>query len=334
VRIFAIILVLLVALAAALFALGVFDPADPQGDNPTAGPGTQDPGDGSNGASLTGTTDVPDEAPAIEAYVLDDPLTVLLLARHAERMPAFMAQQWNAGRKIKVLAWAPAPPADVEGADPEALGRYAEVLSEPPSASLLHDRKIDVLAIHGLDPATLDTAFWDAVLDRVRTGRLGLLLMPGRREGGALLDHETIKLLSPVTKSTALEGPILPGVFARRVAFEPTEVGLTHAATRLVAWPRWSRSMWASKATGDHMWATTQTWPIAEVNDEAAALLEVSPPRGDRIPVLIAGQAEEGRVLFFGAYELMDRKGYGVAPVVEDYGTVLRNWLVWLAGRV
>lgn len=335
-RIVIVLLVVLAAVAAALFALGVFDEAP----SPDAGPGlpqvppnASDP-DGTGALGGSNNTP-PDTMPALEVFPLEDDLGVLLLAGYAERIPATLAQHWGKDPKIHVHAWI------------EHEGEAGAGSGTPTAAALMHVTKvdhvpvpadletldIDVLAVHGVSPESLGAAFWEAVAERVKEGRLGLLVMPGRPEGGALLEQPALAEVLPLAKPGRMEGNPVPGVLGKFVPFEVTSMGQGHPASRLVAWPEWSATLWQARAAGDYPWGTQQTWPVEAIADGAVELLRVVPPRGDPLPVMVAGLPGDGRALFFGAFEILTRKGYGQPAVMKDTEIWIRNWLAWLAAR-
>ncbi len=328
-----ILLVIAAAVVAALFALGVIGspvtPTVPSGETPATAP---------TAPTGTGTTLVappPEQQPPIEAYPVGGELHVLLLTRYVERVPASLSQWWGSKPKVKVTAWVePSPPSSGSGAPPPGALENAHVLDAMPEASIFEGEAIDVLVLDAIDVARFPEAFWVEVAARVHDHRLGLLAIPGRPDGGSMLDNPVLGPLIPVAKSLPLEGSPLPGVLGGMKPFRVTDPGVTHPVSRLVAWPRWSRAIWGVKGTGDKPWGTSQCWPVESVANGAATLLEVSPDRGATLPVLIASDPANGRVLFFGAYELTTRQGYGIPKEVQDLETWLTNWLVWLADRV
>ena len=322
-----IILVLALAVVGVLFALGFFDEeveAPTPGGLPT-GPSTPVE---EESALLTGAS--PAEEPDIEELPLIDPLQVLMLAGVPERLNLFLARSMATHPKIDVHTWAPTlnlpevpPPSTLPGA-----------LQGPPTDSIFRDEDIDVLIVHDFDPALLDDAFWRAVDERVRSGRLGLYVQPGMKHGAAMLDHPILSALLPVAEVAPLEGTPVPGVFGRLVPFEVTEEGETHPATKLVPWPRWSKTLWAARTTGEFPWGTSFSYPVTALRDGALVLLKSQPPRQpDSIPSFIVGAADGGRVIFNGAWELGSRQAYGQPRIADEWTKLVRNWMIYLGGR-
>lgn len=325
------ILIVLAAVAAALFALGVFDGPAPAPENvPFDGPDAQDPPE--NGTGLSGGTNVPEDMPQLEFIPIREPLQVLLLTGFVERLPATLAMYWGSAPSVTVHAWV--ENVGEEGRTPgvESL-KNVEALEQSPIPADLDDLDIDVVVLHGLSAEALDADFWEAVSLRVREGRIGLIAMPGRPDGLALFENPALAELLPVAKAGRFEGSPIPGKLGDFRAFEITEAGTTHPASRLVAWPEWSRTMWMSRAEAPHPWGTSMTWPVEEATEDGAVLLRVAPARGDGFPVMLAREAGAGRVLFFGAFEILPRDGYGVPKTMEETRAWLNNWLAWAGGR-
>lgn len=326
------ILVVLAAIAAALYGVGFVGPSTPPDEpNGLDRPDVEDP----DGGGLEPGSTQPEVMPPLEALSVSEPLRVLLLAGYAERLPATLAQHWGNHPAIEVTAWVQGAGAEGAGSgSPEATAlRNVTVLDAMPVPADLPALEIDVLALHGLDASALGDAFWDEVDMRVRDGRMGLLVMPGRPEGQGLFDQPTLRALLPVAKVSRMEGDPIPGVLGAFRPYEVTDDGVSHPASRLVAFPEWSRTFWRARAEDEFPWGTAHTWPVDETAEASATLLRVVPPRGDPLPVLIAGQAGSGRVLFFGGFALLPRLGYGRPAVMQDIQTWLRNMLIWTAGR-
>ncbi len=326
-----IILVVLASVAAALFALGVFGtPPQPEQENRVEAP-PETPTNGSG--NLATPTEVPDSMPPLEVLPIREPLNVLLLAGYAERIPATLAMLWGSHDKVTVHAWVEnAGAAGAGSGAPPAQGLSdASILDHAPIPADLRDLDIGVVAIHGLSADALDAAFWDELDARVKDGRCGLIVMPGRPEGQMLLDGAGD--LVPVAKSARMEGDPVPGVLGGFRPFEVTDAGTEHPASRLVAWPVWSRTLWQSKATSEYPWGTSLTWPVEDVTESGTVLLRVVPAHGDAVPVMIAGSAGSGRVLFFGAFEIIQKPAYGRGDVMHDVETWVRNWLAWVSGQ-
>ena len=338
-RIVLAILVVLGAIVAALFALGILPPASgPEngGGAVSDGPGTPVETDGPNGSGLTGGgPEVPDTMPPLESLPIREGINVLLLAGYAERIPATLTQHWGGHPDIRVHAWV--EHAGVEGAGsgtPEGgVLPKADTLDREPVPLDLQDLDIDVIVLHGLSPEALDDAFWQAVAERVMDGRAGLIAMPGRPEGTLLFENAALRDLLPLRETGSMEGSPLPGDLGRRAPYEVTSQGRAHPASRMIAWPEWSATWWQAKAGAEYPWGTALTWPVGAVTADGVTLLQVTPARGDPIPAFVAGLAGDGRVLFFGPFEFMERKGYGQPQTMQELQTWIRNWLVWATAQ-
>ncbi len=326
-----IILVLAAAVVGVLFALGILG-----GDTTTSTPDTPDIGttpapDGNGeGESALLTGPAPTETPDVEELPLIDPLNVLMLAGVPERLNLFLAQSLTKHPKMKVLTWAPALGAS-EVPPPETL---PGAVGETPTADIFRDEEIDVLLLHDVDPSLLDDAFWQAVDERVRADRLGLYIQPGIKHGAAMLAHPVLSALAPAEDVRAFEGSPLPGVFGRAVAFDLTEDGASHPATRLVPWPKWSKVIWEERTKGEFPWGTSFCYPVAVWRDGSVVLLTCQAPRqSESYAALVAGPSATGRVLFNAAWELGSRQAYGRPATVHDWEKLVRNWVIFLGGR-
>ena len=329
------LLVVLAAIAAALvFGLGLLDgdtpddrdePAEPpvaDGTDPAEEPGEEDP-------LLRAGQSEPEKAPALEEARVREPLGVLLLAGVPQRFNLFLAQHLDSHPDVTVHSWAPKQP---EGVPPPS--RLPGALPGPPRGTSLDDLEIDVVVVHDLDPALLERDFWLEVTDRLAEGRLGLLVMPSLRSGPGLLDHDVLATVLPVAKATPIEGQPVPGTIQGLAPYAPTDAGIRHPASRLVGWPGWSKRIWGSKALLETPWGTNVCYPVEEVAPGASVLLEVRPEGGDAMSALIAGAPAQGRVLWFGGWDLGGRHAYGRGSIVSDWRTLIRNWATWLAGQV
>jgi hypothetical protein len=327
VRTVAILLVVAAGIAAVLFAVGVFDPAEPT-DVRVPEPESPD-----GPAELRGAP--PTTMPPLETFRLADPVTVLLLVEYPQTVNRFLAQQWAADRKVRVLAWGSPPPAapDRPGVPPmTAMEPDAKLLADL-SPALLESEAVDVVVVHDLDPARVPAAFWEAVGARVREGKTGLLVYPSVRTARAMVGHEVLGPLLPVRAFLEPSLGFEPGAFERLAPFAVTEAGAKHPATRLVGWETWSRTWWEGRRTATQPWGTLYVAPVSEVQDGASVLLEVVAPRGAPIPAVVAAPPSDGRVLWIGHWDLGDKKGYGKPDTVRDWNHYLMAWLAWLAGR-
>lgn len=325
-RVVLIIVLVLGAVLAALWAVGVFDPAptevptDPSGRPPRSTPG--------GGVELGNRAEPPAQRPPVEQFKADPPARVLLLAGVPYRLPTFMAERWSLLPEFEFRAWGPEP---VDGAPPPSkLDGYDP---DMPTSEQLGADAVEVVIVHDLDPRHLPTAFWEGLADRVRSGQIGLIVIPGQLNGPQMLAHEVLGPLLPVTAavegdetlSTVLTQGFLPYVL--------TEEGAKHPASRLVRWPEWSRKLWKEFAASEAPWGTNLAFPVAEMRDGSDVLLELDLTRSEKRPVLIAGPEDEGRVLWFGGWDLGSKEGYYRPRTTAEWGAMLGNWVVWAAGR-
>jgi len=338
------LLVVLAAIAAALvFGLGLLDggsgdeepgdtPAEPAAESP--GGGDEEPGDGDPTLRTPGADEGgPDTMPPLEAAPIRSPLGVLLLVGVPQRFNMFLAQQWGGHPEISVHSWAaPLPEGPREGVPSGEV--LPGALSAPPRAATLDDENIDVVVLHDMDPAELDREFWLEVADRVAEGRLGLLVIPGLQSGPKMLGHDVLSTVLPVAKATPIEGQPVPGTFQGMASYVPTDAGVRHPASRLVSWPSWSRRIWNARALLETPWGTNVCYPVEEVAPGASVLLDAKPQGREPLPALIVGDPANGRVLWFGGWDLGGRHAYGRPAVASDWQTLVRNWAAWLGGQV
>jgi hypothetical protein len=325
-----VLLIVLVGLGATLYALGIFDPGP---GAPVEGDEYPGPGRGQEGAGAGGLRPPPPpEMPEREALPLPAEVQVLLLVEFPQRFNVFLAQQWGGNRRVKVFVWA--PPRD-EGPSQIPLQRmtpHARLIEEP-SPAFLDGEGIDVVALCDLVPGALPSSFWAAVAERVRDGRIGLLVQPGVRTVHRMLDHEVLGPLLPVLQAAEDDESGVKGAYPEPATFAVTAAGERHPASRIVAWEKWSREFWKSTASGERPWGSRYVAPVTRLAEGAQALLVAEAPRRDGVPALVAGPRSAGRVLWVGHWDLGETPGYGHPPTVHDWNVYVTNWIVWLSGR-
>jgi hypothetical protein len=332
VRTLAIVLVLAAAIVGALFALGFFESKEQAPPVPTPPP---EAGTGPGGLASR----IPETEPPLEAIALKEPVNGLMLMEFPQRFNLFLLQQWKANKKLRFRAWGLPREGGPEGENRPDMSAVEERLENAPSPALLDADDIQVLVLHDLDPNVLEKEFWEAAAERVRAGKMGLLVIPGVRTGRAILEHEVLRTLLPIAKA---DDPVATaeGATSKAFPFELTKEGAVHPATRLVKWPEWSIKIWVSRRSDEFPWGTKFCYPVEQVVEGSEVLLEAERMRGPPIPAIVVGPQENGRVLWVGTWELGDRSkddsktSYGHAPTVAAWGTLVCNWVSWLAGGV
>ncbi len=331
----AILVVLAIAAVIVLFATGVIDLADKPSDVdpvPTSnGSNGQEPEDGSGGGTLMGSA--PENRPELQEYRIEEPVKVLFLVAWPQSFNAYLAQQWESQPNVSIVTWS-APPPPTSGSGPPPGTVMPGAWDGPPDANTLRELEIDVVAIHDLDPALVDDEFWDALYAQAREGSVGVLAMAGQTNGEKMLSHPGLRRLLPVKKARAIEGPEKPGILPGLTPFRVTEEGTRHPATRLVPWPSWSRRIWDSFRLGDRPWGTSFAYPVEEIADGAATLVEVDTRRGPEWPTIIAGPERNGRVLWLGLRDFADPDAYTDGRHLADRRVLIRNMTAWLADQV
>lgn len=333
-----------------LWALGVFGSDATDGSGPEGGRGKT--GENPSGAALQGgglaaAREVPKVQPQPEWFPVTEPLRVLFVIRRAN---SFLALQSNVlggseDAKIEASLWVADP-----GPDPVELPKTTWI-REQPNGQWFDQQDFHVLIVAGLDPAALPDDFWQAVTKRVTGGRTGLWVSPSTPPAPPgsgvnppvhpMLTHPLFKALLPVADAARLEGgrgepgkpaPLPPGMFRKPVPFVVTDAGIKHPASRIVAWPQWSRSIWVEGGSGPQPWGSWFCYPVTKVSPSAVTLVNAAPEGAATIPMFVAGAPAGGRVLWFGAEDAGDAT-YRVNTAVEKWNAILHNSVVWLAGR-
>ena len=341
---------LLVAVAGgALWALGVFDPAETQEPGPggVRKEGTPSPGGPELRPGELGAREVPKDQPRPEWFPVTEPLRVLFVVKRVNSWLALQAGVLggNEDAKIESSVWAADP-----GPEPVPLPK-ATWIREQPNGQWFDQQDFHVLVVAQVDPAVLPDDFWQAVTKRVTGGLTGLWVqpsMPPSAPGSGvnapvhpMLTHPLFAPLVPVADAARLEGgrgepgkpaPLPPGIYKTPVPFVVTDAGTKHPASRIVPWSEWSRRIWVEGGSGLQPWGSWFCYPVTKIAPTAVTLVNASPPTGAEIPMFIARSGAGGRVLWFGAEDASDAT-YRVNTSIEKWNTILHNSIVWLAGR-
>lgn len=349
-RVFIIFFGLVLAAAAALYLTGAFE-QDDNGDDPAgahANAGGTDSGTGN--AGKLGGPDGKQPAsvkPEPQVVPLEKPVRMLVLARTREPMCVWMTSiALPARSNLSWQTW-------FTNVEDEAL--VAECthelppLDSAPSADFLEREKVDVLVLFDFDPEALDSAFWESASARVLNGDMGLWVhagVPSRHtqdagsqtlEMHAVLSNPTLRPLLPVKSWKPWQGDPeirgrLPGTSKEPRAFKVTNAGARHLATRIVDDETWSKTTWQLMGEGERALGTVFSYPITEAADGAEVLVEVDTPGRSDWPVIIAGNAGKGRVLWVGTTSFNYDAWYRSDRTQQLYDIIV-NWPAWLTGQ-
>lgn len=325
-----IVLLFVVTLGVALWALKAFD-TDKPAVAPSETPATPPPAPSTD---LSASPDAePRDEPTPEIPPFAEPVRVLLLGDAHRSFTAWLELNWDfLPAAIRWQAWyaTPAP----EGAKTHSEGLPA--LSAPPAAPDLET--IQVLVLAGLDPKSLPADFWARVADRVKSGALGLLVVTENRFAHATATEPSLATVLPVTGSKpvvpAVTGGDLPGVYKSAVSLRATEAGTKHAATRLVSWPKWSRTMWDQQASAqsDGRWETKFCAAVAGPAADATVLVEAQ--AGPTSPAaVVASDAPNRRVLWVSGFFDVTDGAYRGSKSGERFRALCISWIAWLSGE-
>jgi hypothetical protein len=311
----------LAALAVSLWALGVFDASPSAPVLPPAPPGlggamSSDPG------HLP--SQEPTDEPRAEVPPIEEPLRVLVMQLAPRSFTAWLFLQWDEIPNVSYQAWSLSTDPGISKV--RAHSHLPELQAAPSATDL---QAYDVLVLDDVDPSTLPPGFLTAAAERVRSGRMGLLLFPGSTNGLKMAQEQNLAPLTPVRAR-----PVPEGVFKTEHSFAPTEDGRTHIASRLSSWPNWSAKKWAALAGPESKWGTTFVFP-ADPEPGSKTLLDVQLGAGRSAPALVASDASGGRVLWVGMFDAGQAafrpKDNGRTD--DSIRSLAVSWLAWLAKR-
>jgi hypothetical protein len=256
----------------------------------------------------------------------------LVLAETPRPFTLWIFQVWDMAPSVRYQMWAPSVS---EGMTPERPhSKDLPALTAPPLTPDLAD--VQILILDDFDPASMPADFWERVAERVRGGTLGLWVRPGNLHGEAMAAQPSLRAVLPVAsvkpfKPETLGQEDIPGVFREERPFVATERGIEHPASRITASPKWSRAKWEALARGPKNWGTRFVYPVKEVGPRASVLLEVEPPRGDRMPALILSDPGDGRVLWTGFVDFGRNPYYDGGRSWDVFRSLVLQWTLWLA---
>jgi hypothetical protein len=345
---------LVVALAVAgvaLWQLDVFGgkaspPVDPAGDRPSPANGGAEPG-GLRGGMRGPAREEPKDEPKPVEFPIASPLRVLFVLDRVMQWPQYLGMVLKSHPQVAYTYYSVRPQPNEQ---PLVTSGQEAVVDEP-TGSWFAQQEFDVLVVGGCDPGEIGDDFWQAVADRVRAGKLGLLVWPdlpptpiGEPQGAKvhpMLTHAVFRTLLPLEEAAPLEGEpkpgggpaSIPGIFSVEARFHVTDAGVTHPATRIVPFPQWSRRMWAEGASPSGTWGSKFVYPVTKLRPGAVTLVNAVPDKGRPIPMLVQGPLEGGRVLWFGAHDFGDATYRNMGPSMARWNAIVHNSVVWLAGR-
>jgi hypothetical protein len=320
----------LVTLAAALWFFGVFDRPRPGGlDRPA----TERTASGDVVPADLALVEPKDE-PAPEVPPFASPVRVLAIGQALRSFTSWAFGVWSTARLVDgrtpAIEWQVWLTEPSHGADTHSEGLPA-LERQPTSADL---EGVHVLVLAAADPSKLPAEFWSAAAQRVRDGRLGLLVIPEHQHGKAIADEPSLSSVVPVDlKPLAPERPgenVIPGVFTTPKPLAVTPDGIRHPATRIVAFPGWSERIWARMTRGPEAWVTKFTSPVEKVDPGAKVLVEVDTGTS-KIPTVVASSGERGRVLWAGAFLDLDWVAYRTVSGGDQRAAMAISWIAWLA---
>ncbi len=343
-----IFIALVVVVAAGLVLAGVFD-----ADSTDAPP----PAEGANGNGATATDGaggldpspvgpgVPQKRPALTALTLPKGSKVLVIGAVPNTADQFMMKVLGGVVGTAYHGWYLNP----STATPLNMNNGLPPLTSVPTALTLSEHDHDVVVISNVNALDLSDDFWDALASRVKAGQTHVLwrAWPPYPGGDAdtpavehpWLTHPVIAGMLPVKDIIPLRGvtddsgnTTVPGQLGSKgQPFLLTSAGETHMASRLVAWPEWSRVWWDELGTGKGSLRTQFCVPVTELVEGATTLLAIDNKSANDFPVLVAGSVGDGRVLWLGTRELSWEAYYDRTKEAR-LGVVIQNMLAWLAG--
>lgn len=319
----------LVTLAAALWLFGVFSRDESRRDATVEAPPPETPG--------PSTAELAAEEPLVEPKpdvpTLPGTVRVLALAETVRSFPQWCFQQWEHSHRIEWQLWYAHPTVAVADADTTTPGLTP--LGRAPNGADLEG--VQVLFLAGIDPASVSAEFWSRAAERVRDGRLGLLLLPDHLTGEALAVEASLQTVLPVAKVAPLAplergGTLIPGVFDVPHPFAVTPDGTKHPASRIVAFPGWSERIWRRLTTGKTAWSTKFVSPVQQVAPGARTLVEIDAGTV-RYPAVVASSPERGRALWVGGFMDLDWEVMRSAETAgaAQFRALVTSWIAWLA---
>jgi hypothetical protein len=321
-RVLYVVVPFLLTLGAALWFLRVFDrrPATDESVPVSTEPRPAEPP--SSLAQPEPSDEPPPDVPEITA-----PLRLMLIAEGPRSFVSWCLQVWSEERAIQWQAWFASPAA---GATTHSPGLAA--LAQPPTVADLDD--VHVLVLAAADPARFPPEFWARVAERVRAGRMGLLVVPDLLHGKALSDEPQLATVLPVAAKAVVPAqrgdPTLPGVFSAPKPLSITKDGALHPASRIVSYPGWSERIWTRYTRGKDAWATKFVNPVERVAPGAKVLVEVD-SGSEKIPAIVASDGEGGRALWVGAMLELDWAPYYSGAGGKQRAAMALSWIAWLA---
>jgi len=274
----------------------------------------------------------PKDEPEPEVVVPAAPIRVLLMGDRSRSFTAWLFQLWAFAQRpdrspyVEWQAW--------YGSAPEGTVTHAEgvpALEGTPTVATLDG--LDVLAVAGLDPKRFPAAFWEGVAERVRTGRLGLLLVPDDQTAKALGNLAELRSVLPFTSVRALEpvspGGPLAGVFDAPRPFVLTEEGGSHPTARIVHYPKWNRRWWTNLTEGASPAWATKMCPLVEGVAKDAVVVTRLATGAQPIPAIVASGGT-ARVLWIGGFMDVVDKAYKDSASVVAMRALMHQWVNWL----
>lgn len=282
----------------------------------------------------------PGEIPDLVEYELQSPARLLMIARLRSTWTATVELTLDGIKKLDYRTWymvstEPGGPAGGFAGG----GRGLPELTRAPTADFLRDNEIEALVFDEVDPNLFAVDFWEAVAERVRTGRMGLYFRPGVpfdeqnriQTSHPALAHPVLKELLPVKSALDIKGSPVPGVFSDKQLLKPTEAGYKHPATELIPVEQGSLDIWERATTGQGALGSKFCYPVQEIKSDAVVLINLE--AGVEIPAVIVSTGGKARVLWMGNTDFGDRQTHFVREKNVIQKTLLNHWCVWLVGQ-
>lgn len=320
-----VVVLILAVVAAALYFTGVlkFDSPAPSPATPPAAVPEQPKPLPELGAAEP-TTEPKPEVPEVVT-----PIRVLVLGQKPRSYVEWLFPMFDYVQKIDWQVWYS------DGANPG--GRtHSDALPALDKAPLGADlEQVGVLVLAGVDPAKLSPEFWSSVADRVRSGRLGLLMVTENQFAKAQADEPSLKSILPITGAKAV-GPTsvgsreIAGVYEKEKSFVVTEDGTKHPASRMVPYAGWSKRLWEAQSRGKGAWKTKFVAPVTGVAPGARVLANVD-VGGAEVPAIVASGGTGGRTLWVAGLFDVGNGAYSDSDSFDRMRALVISWIVWLA---